>query len=102
MGVPDGWRIDAGMANGGVVDSANGGEYDNGTTAFCGVGGNVDAATGVAAGLKADTGRETTLVLELGLRDEILGFFDAWSSSTLQSARAITLHRSVTYHLPKH
>lgn len=49
-----------GIANGGVVASAKGGEYDKGTIAVCcGVG-------ALVAGLKADTGLETTLVRELG------------------------------------
>ena len=64
-----------GIANGGVVDSPNGGEYDIGMTAdFSGV----DALVG----LKADTGRVTTLTRVLGFRKSVVGLLDASSNST--------------------
>lgn len=80
----EGRRALAGMANGGVVDRANGGEYDSGTSACCVVA--VGEVPG--PGLNEDTGRETTLVLELGRRDMPAGFRLACSSSKGRSALA--------------
>ena len=52
-----------GMAKGGVVDMANGGEYDAGTVSGFSVAGLV-----AVAGRKDETGRLTTLMRELGRR----------------------------------
>ena len=79
------WRDTAGMANGGVVDKPNGGEYDMGTTTFfVGCGAVVaDGDVAAEAGLNDETGRVTTLGRELGRRVNAVecGFLEAWSTS---------------------
>ena len=71
-------RAVGGIANGGVVPRANGGEYDSGTRACCCV---VAFGDVPGPGLNEETGLETILVLELGLRVINAGFRLACSSS---------------------
>lgn len=71
-----------------MVDRPKGGEYDIGTIAFCIACGEVEAEGEDVggAGLNDETGRVTTLVLELGRRVNAVenGFFEAWSTSAGQ------------------
>lgn len=89
-------RTLGGMANGGVVPKANGGEYDKGTKA-CWVMA-VGEVPGPELGLNEETGLETMLVLELGRRVINAGFRLACSSSTQSVRFNHTAHNKGTHH----